>query len=416
MERHGEARHRGRMDHDAIVIGGGIAGSSVAIALARAKRRVLLVEPERAFRDRIRGEGLHSWGVAEARKLGVLSLLLETCARSLPSWDVHVAGRHIERRDLPSSTLAGCTSLSFSHPEMQETLLAEATRAGAHVARGVRLTGIEPGDPVRVTLDGEPGDARAPLVVLATGRSAVPREVLGLTTVRGEAGLSVAGLQLEGVDAREDAVAMFLAPALGILAPWFPLPRGRARLYLAFHPSRVGRTFAGAGAIAAFLDTAREVGVPAAWLEGATASGPLGTFDGTPVASRGVPPPGIALVGDAAGSLDPAFGAGLSLALLDARTLTDAVLGGATADEACRAHRAERAGYYARLVRLESILRRVLYGSTSGAPPRLDLLPSVRELRLDTVGGGPWCRVDDDAERALFGSVASPDPTAWLRG
>jgi 2-polyprenyl-6-methoxyphenol hydroxylase-like FAD-dependent oxidoreductase len=49
---------------DVIVVGGGIAGSALASVLARAGLGVLVVEREERFRDRIRGEGTWSWGVA----------------------------------------------------------------------------------------------------------------------------------------------------------------------------------------------------------------------------------------------------------------------------------------------------------------------------------------------------------------
>ena len=59
------------MDFDAAIIGGGIAGSSLANTLARNGARVLVVEREQQFRDRVRGEGMLPWGAGEARRLGI---------------------------------------------------------------------------------------------------------------------------------------------------------------------------------------------------------------------------------------------------------------------------------------------------------------------------------------------------------
>ena len=42
--------------YDLVIIGGGIAGSSLACCMAKAGARVLLLESEIAFRDRVRGE------------------------------------------------------------------------------------------------------------------------------------------------------------------------------------------------------------------------------------------------------------------------------------------------------------------------------------------------------------------------
>ena len=48
--------------YDLVIIGGGIAGSSLACSMAKAGARVLLLECEIEFRDRVRGEILCPWG------------------------------------------------------------------------------------------------------------------------------------------------------------------------------------------------------------------------------------------------------------------------------------------------------------------------------------------------------------------
>lgn len=50
------------MSYDAIIIGGGLGGSALADQLARDGHRVLVLERETAFRDRVRGENMLSWG------------------------------------------------------------------------------------------------------------------------------------------------------------------------------------------------------------------------------------------------------------------------------------------------------------------------------------------------------------------
>src|ERR1700752_4283822 len=65
-----------RTDYDLIIAGGGLAGASLAIAMASAGHRVLVVEREKQFRDRIRGELLQPWGSWEARRLGIYDALV----------------------------------------------------------------------------------------------------------------------------------------------------------------------------------------------------------------------------------------------------------------------------------------------------------------------------------------------------
>jgi len=67
-----------RHEYDIITVGGGLAGATLAKAMAEKGARVLVLERERQFKDRVRGEVIFPWGVAELQKLGVHQLLLET--------------------------------------------------------------------------------------------------------------------------------------------------------------------------------------------------------------------------------------------------------------------------------------------------------------------------------------------------
>ena len=50
------------VDCDVAVVGGGIAGSALATVLAREGLDVVVLERQRAYADRVRGENLHPWG------------------------------------------------------------------------------------------------------------------------------------------------------------------------------------------------------------------------------------------------------------------------------------------------------------------------------------------------------------------
>jgi 2-polyprenyl-6-methoxyphenol hydroxylase-like FAD-dependent oxidoreductase len=61
---------------DLVVVGGGIAGATLALVLARARMNVAVLERQVAYADRVRGEFIQPWGVAEAQRLGITDVLL----------------------------------------------------------------------------------------------------------------------------------------------------------------------------------------------------------------------------------------------------------------------------------------------------------------------------------------------------
>src|SRR5258705_452135 len=65
--------------YDIVTIGGGLASSALAKVMAEHGLRVLILEREREFKDRVRGEFMTSWGVAEARELGIYELIRDAC-------------------------------------------------------------------------------------------------------------------------------------------------------------------------------------------------------------------------------------------------------------------------------------------------------------------------------------------------
>jgi menaquinone-9 beta-reductase len=62
--------------YDIIAVGGGLAGAALAKVMAEHGASVLVLEKETHFKDRVRGESMVSWGVTEARELGIYT----------PSW------------------------------------------------------------------------------------------------------------------------------------------------------------------------------------------------------------------------------------------------------------------------------------------------------------------------------------------
>src|SRR3954469_6269437 len=123
------------MLYDLAIAGGGLAGSTLGMALARHGARVVIVESQCAFRDRIHGEVTHPWGAAEAVSLGIFQPLIDSCGHQT-RW----AGN--DRRDLFATTPSGLGCLNFYHPDMQQKVLDLAVEAGADLIRPAEVVGV----------------------------------------------------------------------------------------------------------------------------------------------------------------------------------------------------------------------------------------------------------------------------------
>jgi 2-polyprenyl-6-methoxyphenol hydroxylase-like FAD-dependent oxidoreductase len=222
------------MDYDVIVVGGSLAGAALAKALAEDGVQVLVLERETQFRDRVRGETTHSWGVPDARRLGLYDLLLATCAREVRSWHNETVD-HPERpplRDLVATTPHHAGELVFHHPEMQEVLLHAAAAAGAEVRRGVTVTGVTAGGSPEITAmrnGSAPERLSARLIVGADGRTSRVRACADFAVKRDPEALIVGGVLLRNLQVGDDAVVGRFNSALSQSVLIFPLGGGRFR-------------------------------------------------------------------------------------------------------------------------------------------------------------------------------------------
>ena len=85
-------------------VGGGIAGSALAYASAQQGIKVAVLESETAFRDRVRGEAIMPWGVAEAKALGLYDILISAGGNLLTHWDTYQGAERTGHRDLRATS------------------------------------------------------------------------------------------------------------------------------------------------------------------------------------------------------------------------------------------------------------------------------------------------------------------------
>ena len=71
------------MSYDLIIVGGGIAGS--AAVMAKTGKSVLVLEKSEKYEDRVRGEWVAPWGVAETQRLGLYDVLMNAGGHHITS-------------------------------------------------------------------------------------------------------------------------------------------------------------------------------------------------------------------------------------------------------------------------------------------------------------------------------------------
>ncbi|MGB9236686.1 MAG: FAD-dependent monooxygenase [Terriglobales bacterium] len=208
-------------------------GSSLAASIAKHGARVLLLEREPQFKDRVRGECVFPWGVAEAIQLDILELLRGRCAHELAWMDFYSGDVLTAHRPVAATTPQQLPCIAFYHPTMQELLLGAAASAGVCVRRGVSVKEVRPGNPPTVIVgdNGHHEEIRARLVVGADGRSSCARSSAGFQLRRDPENMLLAGVLLDDVGAPEDTGQIVFNYSSGELAILLP-QGGRARPHL----------------------------------------------------------------------------------------------------------------------------------------------------------------------------------------
>jgi 2-polyprenyl-6-methoxyphenol hydroxylase-like FAD-dependent oxidoreductase len=395
--------------YDIITVGGGLGGAALARVMAAHGARVLVLEREKHFKDRVRGEFMAPWGVAEARELGVDQLLRDSCAQDQPYVEMQIGSVGTERRDLRTTTPQRVAVLAVSHPAMQEVLLQAAADAGAEVRRGVIARDIKRNNlpTVLVEQDGHTEEVRARLVVGADGRGSLVRKWTGFAVQQDPERLLISGVLLENLPTPQaDTFYYIFNPSIGQGVPLVPQGNGRVRAYLVTTKATSTR-LQGEADLPRFIAESIRSGAPAEWYAGGQLAGPLATFD---CADTWVDHPyreGVALIGDAAAASDPSWGQGLSLTLRDVRVLRDHLLANTDWDAAGHAYAAAHDWHYGVIHRVDNWGTEMFLAIGPEAEARraraLPLLAQDPTRFLDHAFSGPDLPADETVRRRFFG-------------
>jgi 2-polyprenyl-6-methoxyphenol hydroxylase-like FAD-dependent oxidoreductase len=316
---------------DVVIVGAGVAGGAMGTRLARDGFSVLILERTQVHADRIRGEWLAPWGVAEAMQLGLFDELLAAGGHFVTKYLMYADGIPIEAAragplDLATLVPNVAGAMTLGHPRLCDVLDQAAQRAGATLVRGIANVTIEAGLPPTVAFDHE-GDRhtiRSRLVIGADGRGSPVARQVGAQVQTEPVHHLIAGLLIEAAHAwpeDEQTVGVHAGKCLYV----FPQGNGRVRLYLCYSHEERDR-FAGPSAAENFLKAFRVPSLPFAddIADGRIAGPCIGypnadTWVDEPIA------PGVVLIGDAAGHNDPAIGQGLSITFRDVRLVSEAL-------------------------------------------------------------------------------------------
>lgn len=314
---------------DVVIVGGGIAGGIVATALARSGFEVVVLERETVYPDRVRGEYVPPWGVAEFKQLGLLNLLQEAGAivttRIIP-YNETLNPAEAEQRtlDLRQMHPDAPGSLCIGHPAMCELFARTAAGHGARVLRGVTDIKVAAGNAPGVSFshEGQRLELKPQLVIGADGRNSSVRKDLGFHMHADEPHNLLGGMLVSNMACwPRDMQSLGVEDRLHFLI--FPQGDDNLRLYACYDFADRER-FSGRDREKKLLEAFQLKCLP--FTEQLAAAAPIGPFNAFSNEDTWIDQPvcpGVVLIGDAAGYNDPVIGQGLSIAARDARLVSE---------------------------------------------------------------------------------------------
>jgi len=316
-------------DYDAIVIGGGPAGSSAAISLAGRGMRVLVLEEKRMPRGKLCGEFITPECFPSLERLGVMERMLAAGARKITRVSLVVTSGKVVQTFISKMSHDSTWAMSLSRARFDQILFERARQAGAECLEGVAVrrclfNGSSPSGVEALSLtQGNVVSFEAPLIIDASGRNS--RLMIGRRErIAGRRGSRLYALKahLKGVEGVDDQVELCFFPQGygglslvedGLVNLCFIVDE-RTLKSAGGDPSRVIERSLMNNSLA--RERLRAAEVVGKWYS----AGPL-TFG-----RRRLARDGIIAIGDASGMIDPFTGTGIQIALRTGELAAEAIL------------------------------------------------------------------------------------------
>ena len=312
------------MEYDVLIVGGRVAGSSLALLLAQRGHRVLVVDRDRFPSDTLSTHFVGHQGVEMLAQLGVLADVEAAGFRRITRARTYIDDCLLEGPAGP----AGTYGLVPRRTVLDAVLLDHAQRQGVEFREQMRAEGLidEEGRVVGAHLRGVDDSSlavRARVVVGADGRYSKVAEWVGAQAYSEVPPLRPGyyGCYHGVVPLAEPTMEMFFVR--DTTAVVFPMRPGEDCLAIQIHPEEFDafRT----DPRAAFEERFRAFSGMAVRLKDATLEGKIRGTRGIPNLFRTPYGPGWALTGDAAFVKDPITGTGIGDALAQSFLLADAL-------------------------------------------------------------------------------------------
>lgn len=314
-------------DYDVVICGAGPAGLTLAAALGRQGRRVLVVEKQHETADVFKGEILQPRSQVILDELGLLVPLQATAGVRAGTLEC------LDARGIPLMELDyGRLDSPYNHLSVhyyRDIQQAFETRLGerVEVMRGAKVTELlrSPSgriNGVRAYRDRRYFTVSARLVVGCEGEASVCRSQAGLSRGRVRRyGHDLLGFDIHNPPPLPSRLTAYVTrEGLRLV---YPMPRGRARLYVQI-PSGGARDIRRAG-LADWLSTLARSTPPLRDVVEAVRENP-GSAQPLPARRWTAPAwsvPGMAVAGDAAHGVHPMAGQGMNAAIADVRALSE---------------------------------------------------------------------------------------------